>query len=146
MILKLSRGIIKISLLRSGWAKGEVARRKGTMSCARSSITSQRELQNPFWFHLPLSRSLSDNFSGLAATAERHVEMDGSTVTSHLDSLNSWTKLSSNPFHLIWSKWKVFFRNCRRRDILMWIESSKHRGKFNRDNCKKIATEFFGRL
>lgn len=51
--------------------------RKDTMSCAGSSITSQRELQNPFWFHLPLSRSLSDNFSGLVAATERHIEMDG---------------------------------------------------------------------
>jgi len=52
-------------------------------------VTKGADYRNPFWFHLPLSRSLSDNFSGLAATAERHVEMDGSTVTSHLDSLNS---------------------------------------------------------
>jgi hypothetical protein len=88
-----------------------IVERVATISRAGSSITSQREVQNPFWFHLPLSRSLSDNFSGLVAATERHVEMDGSTVTSHLDSLNSWAKLPSNcnPFRLIWSKRKVLF-------------------------------------
>lgn len=38
---------------------------------------TKRTTENPFWFHLPLSRSLSDNFSGLAAATERHIEMDG---------------------------------------------------------------------
>lgn len=61
-----------------------------------------------------------------------------------------WIPLTAEPSFLpipIRSAWfdqseRFFFRSCRGRDILMWIGSSKHRGRFNWDNFKRICTEF----
>lgn len=89
------REVINISMLaiRKGRNIRKVDSRKERCDVLRRIIdhVTKRTIEppSPFWFHPPLSRSLSDNFSGLVAAAERHAEMDGSTVTSHLDSLNS---------------------------------------------------------